>query len=349
MSAPITKVAWGKRRDFSRNVGGPRELDGGVPGELIHAAPHLRGGERRLVHVSHRELEVDRAAENLRGHARQPIVALVAGIERTGKERLREGRGAGELAVGKRGDPGDVSGQQQIDRRARSNDTPGECVIWTEQALRRWRGDAASAREAEDDGARDEILLGRPVAAALFQGDRADVRSLRGRHRDVTPVLAVLGPIADEARGGAEADGNAVRSGQRLGTAARALGHRDGRLLAARLPWRLPEEVGERPRVVRDQRLEQEPRAARHAQDVGDGAAPPARDGQHRLAARPLHRGDQRPPIRVHGRSGRYGFSMTSIWAPSGASRKQTRRPFAGGSSSSTRTPLARSLASVPG
>src|SRR5437870_9448322 len=40
-------------------------------------------------------------------------------------------------------------------------------------------------------------------------------------------------------------------------------------------------------------------------------------------------------------------FSMTSIWAPSGASRKQTRRPLVGVSSSRMRTPLARRRASV--
>ena len=44
-----------------------------------------------------------------------------------------------------------------------------------------------------------------------------------------------------------------------------------------------------------------------------------------------------------------YPFSMTSICTPSGASRKQTRRPLVGGSSSRMRTPLFRSRASVPG
>ncbi len=43
-----------------------------------------------------------------------------------------------------------------------------------------------------------------------------------------------------------------------------------------------------------------------------------------------------------------YIFSMSSICAPSGASRKHTRRPLVGVSSSSTRTPLARIRASVP-
>jgi hypothetical protein len=42
-------------------------------------------------------------------------------------------------------------------------------------------------------------------------------------------------------------------------------------------------------------------------------------------------------------------FSINSIWAPSGASRKQTRRPLFGGNSSRTRTPLSRSLAIAPG
>src|SRR5207237_10592784 len=41
-------------------------------------------------------------------------------------------------------------------------------------------------------------------------------------------------------------------------------------------------------------------------------------------------------------------FSISSIWAPSGASRKQTRRPLFGGNSSRTRTPFSRSLAIAP-
>ena len=42
-----------------------------------------------------------------------------------------------------------------------------------------------------------------------------------------------------------------------------------------------------------------------------------------------------------------YTFSMTSICTPSGASRKQTRRPLLGGSSSRILTPFPRSRASV--
>ena len=45
---------------------------------------------------------------------------------------------------------------------------------------------------------------------------------------------------------------------------------------------------------------------------------------------------------------GRATFSISSIWAPSGASRKQTRRPLLGGSSSRMRTPFSRSLAIAP-
>ena len=51
----------------------------------------------------------------------------------------------------------------------------------------------------------------------------------------------------------------------------------------------------------------------------------------------------------LHGSRASYAFSMTSICTPSGASRKQTRRPLVGGNSSRMRTPLPRNLASVPG
>ena len=102
------------------------------------------------------------------------------------------------------------------------------------------------------------------------------------------------------------------------------------------------------------ERVERGPAAARR----GRGCGPRRRARRRADAVAEILVEGRRPPVPVGGDllldggsrpdgAPDYIFSISSIWAPSGASRKQTRRPLVGGSSSRMRTPLAFSLASV--
>ena len=89
----LRRVGSDHERDVRKDAGlleegwGPRQLHRGTPGELVEAPPDLCGGERRLVHVEHGQLEVDGRPEDLRRRLRQASVSVVPRVERAGHDR----------------------------------------------------------------------------------------------------------------------------------------------------------------------------------------------------------------------------------------------------------------------
>ena len=112
----------------------------------------------------------------------------------------------------------------------------------TADALRRvgrpgragWRcrgGDPAGAGQRGDDRPRHDVLLGRAVAAILVQHDGRHVDPVAGGDGDVAAVLALLGPVADQARRRAEPHRGRRLRGERAAPA---------RGPGAPSPWRSP-------------------------------------------------------------------------------------------------------------
>ena len=123
-----------------------------------------------------------------------------------------------------------------------------------------------------------------------------DVGADPGRDGDVTAMLSLLGPITHEARRGAESDQHGPGWREQRGTLPRPLCQRHGRFDAAGLRWLEAQERRQSAEVVRDDRLEQQARSTRHAEQLGDRPAASTGDGEHGLAAGRVHRGDRLSP-----------------------------------------------------
>src|SRR2546428_1746384 len=219
---------------------GPRQLHRGLPRELGEAPPYLPRGEGRFVHVEHRELEVDRRPEDLRSRPRQADVSSVPWVEGAGKHRGGGGCRRRELAVRTHGDPGERTGEQTVDRRAGRKRTPRATVARCQHCLEGWRRDSAALRQTPHAGPGHQAFLGRPVAPALVEDDRGELRSRIHRHRDVTAMVALLRSIAHKAGRRPEPDWHRLGPGYRTRAPARALGHGDRGLRPAGLPRGLP-------------------------------------------------------------------------------------------------------------
>ena len=162
------------------------------------------------------------------------------------------------------------------------------CLVITlvgfEKARRRWSRNAASAREPQDDCAGDEIFFRGAITPAFRQHDGA-VRDADGiRRGDVKAMLASAWAIAGQSRGCAEADEFSACRYEFGAASACAESHGDGRVDTAGLCWRLPEKRRKGLFVVRNLRLDQQPRATGNAQQFGNGTAAAAGDGKRRFA-----------------------------------------------------------------
>src|SRR5499426_2333428 len=323
----------------------PRQLDARPPRELREPGAHLARRERRLVDVDHRDLEGDRLLLDVLRHLRQQEMPIVQRIERARQHDRGRRRCGYQLAVGPRRHARDAAGKELIDEIAGLHDRLCVALVGIEQALGRRRGDAARAGEPQHDRARGEILFARAVAPPFRQHDRAVVGAGCGGRRDVEAMLALSRPICDEPRRRAEAD--QLGAGRHeLGRAlAGALRHRHRGLDAAGLPGLDAQERGQRPRVVRHQRLEQEPRAAGHAEQLGDRAAAAAGDGEHDLAAGRVHLLDRLPPRRVRPA---LGFAAVHGGHDGGRDSRWSQRHRAIVRAMRTRLLLAAALAVLP-
>ena len=253
---------------------------------------HLGRAEGRLVRVQHRELEGDGSGEALLGDPRQLDVPGVQRIEGAGEHPAWDRRVGRALPVGIDRDALDESPEQPVDRipqgllrRHRGDRQP---IARPEESFYVRGGDVAGSRQGEEDRPRHQVFLCPAVAPALLEYDRDDVDALGVRDRDVAPMVALLRAVAHQARRDADAHESRL-VGSSTAPGERPARHRDRGLGAAGLLGLPAEKLDQRSAPVGDDRLEQHPRPARHAEERRDRAAASSRDRQHAASARGMN------------------------------------------------------------
>jgi hypothetical protein len=175
--------------------------------------------------------------------------------------------------------------------------------IRVNEAARRGCGNPAAAGQPQDDRARNEVFFSGAIAPALGQYASA-VRNAGVGECDVKSMLASTRAVAHQCRRSTQPHQIGARRHQLGGARPCALCHCDCGVSAARLCRRKAEKRRERPFVVGNLRLDQQPRAARNTKQLADRSTAAPGDRERSLAAGRVQCGDQLLPRgvrRAHG------------------------------------------------